>query len=280
MQADAVLDAHIKIDEEYPGLRKVHSTPDIYLVDDLLTPEECDSIIDRAGGKDMQVSPVAYSGWTEDAGLFARLLPIGALPQVNTMMNNGDEPLVIAATALAIWGGLSAVFWAGAYLWAEQRRKELQALRTSTSTTLDGEGLGDGALVRKAEKLLASSWREFEAPTVIRYEPGQVLAPHFDANRGAQVEDANRGGQTLATLLVYLNEVEKGGKTAFGRLGPLEVDPQKGQGLLFFPASADGEFDERVEHEGCRAEDEKWIARIWRHERRVEPPFGLKDGYK
>jgi hypothetical protein len=35
----------------------------------------------------------------------------------------------------------------------------------------------------------------------------QVLAPHFDANRGAEVEDANRGGQTLATLLVYLNEV-------------------------------------------------------------------------
>jgi hypothetical protein len=28
----------------------------------------------------------------------------------------------------------------------------------------------------------------------------QALAPHFDANRSAQIEDANRGGQTLATL--------------------------------------------------------------------------------
>jgi hypothetical protein len=40
-----------------------------------------------------------------------------------------------------------------------------------------------------------------------------------------------------------------------------------------------GEFDERVEHEGCKAEDEKWIARIWRHEKRVPPPYGLPDDY-
>lgn len=45
------------------------------------------------------------------------------------------------------------------------------------------------------------------------------------------------------------------------------------------PHSA-GEFDERVEHEGCLAKDEKWIARIWRHTSRVPPPFGLRDDYK
>ena len=39
--------------------------------------------------------------------------------------------------------------------------------------------------------------------------------------------------------VVYLNDVPKGGKTGFGRLG-LEVDPKKGQGLLFFPADAQG----------------------------------------
>ena len=34
--------------------------------------------------------------------------------------------------------------------------------------------------------------------TLRRYnEAGQQLAAHFDANRGAKVEDANRGGQTL-----------------------------------------------------------------------------------
>ena len=57
----------------------------------------------------------------------------------------------------------------------------------------------------------------------------------------------------------------------------LNIIPRKGDALLFFPADACGNFDERTEHEGCPAVDEKWIARIWRHEGRVPPPFGLSD---
>jgi len=125
------------------------------------------------------------------------------------------------------------------------------------------------------------------------------------------VEDANRGGQTLSTLLVYLNDVAKGGTTKFGKLPAmkshnnnnnndsdddndekkeedivqrqvtgdpnLNIIPRKGDALLFFPADKNGKFDERTEHEGCPAVDEKWIARIWRHESRVPPPFGLSD---
>lgn len=82
------------------------------------------------------------------------------------------------------------------------REARLQGMRTSTSCVLRGESVGEQAYVRAAEALMPGSRREtFEAPTVIRYEKGQRLAPHFDANRGAEVEDANRGGQTLATLL-------------------------------------------------------------------------------
>lgn len=131
----------------------------------------------------------------------------------------------------------------------------------------------------------------FESPTVIRYEKDQVLAPHFDANRAASTEDMNRGGQTLATLLVYLNDVEMGGNTRFGKLmvesdenqngsldSALVVKPKMGDALLFFPADKNGKFDDRMEHEGCVAIDPKWIARIWRHENRVPPPFGLSIG--
>lgn len=70
-----------------------------------------------------------------------------------------------------------------------------------------------------------------------------------------------------------------GGLTRFGRLD-LDVEPKKGQCLLFFPATMDGVFDERVEHEGTEATREKWICRIWRHVDRVPPPFGLPDGYQ
>ena len=55
----------------------------------------------------------------------------------------------------------------------------------------------------------------------------------------------------------------------------MTIVPRKGDALLFFPAVGDGAFDERTEHKGTPAVDEKWIARIWRHAGRVLPPFGL-----
>ena len=105
-----------------------------------------------------------------------------------------------------------------------------------------------------------------------------MLAPHFDANQGAAVEDKQRGGQTLITVLAYLNDVKSGGKTKFGLLD-LEYEPKKGSALIFFPANAAGAFDGRTEHEGETAQEEKWIARIWRHQYRVPPPYGLADDY-
>ena len=274
----ASLDAHIEIDTGFPGLKQIHKSPDIFLVDNLLTSSECDEIIQAAKKEGLELSPVAYAGWTEDFGIFSRLLPIGALPTVNSMLNDGEPAFKVAAVGLAIWATLSAAYWGGAYLWSQRRLQDLQKLRTSTSTILDGRAAAQQALVSRTERLIKSSWKFFEAPTVIRYESGQALAPHFDANRGAQVEDANRGGQTLVTLLVYLNDVNRGGTTSFGKLD-LTVNPIKGQGLLFFPATKDGEFDERVEHQGDTAEDEKWLVRIWRHQERVPPPFGLANDY-
>ena len=176
--------------------------------------------------------------------------------------------------------------------------KSLQSMRTSTSTTLDSlenPNSGTTKFVRRAACLFDDKNRNdtkqlqneaalFEAPTIIRYEAGQVLKPHFDANKDADTEDVSRGGQTLATLIVYLNDVANGGRTRFGKLPAihatieephLTISPKAGDALLFFPADKFGRFDERTEHEGCPAIDEKWIARIWRHSKRVQPPFGL-----
>ena len=75
----------------------------------------------------------------------------------------------------------------------EEREKELQEMRTSSSCVLEGQTVGEQTLIKNTEKLLAgTNPNTFEAPTCIRYEPGQRLAAHFDANRGAQIEDAER----------------------------------------------------------------------------------------
>ena len=299
----ATLDKHLPIDRYFDGLRQLHASPDVYVIDDFLDADECADIIARARAKgDMTQSPVVYAGWTNDveswvsAAASGPAVWMGALTMLLGSAVFGQEPgLGILAEGVTAYAASVGAAYAASVAFVQRKERELGDLRTSTSTTLNGTGRGERALIKKTSALLpGTSWREYEAPTVIRYEVGQKLAPHFDANRGAQVEDANRGGQTLATLLVYLNDVVGvnnggGGVTRFGRLkggddnndndDALAVRPAKGRALLFFPANAAGDFDERVEHEGTEANEEKWIVRIWVHQRRVEAPYGLPEVY-
>ena len=135
----------------------------------------------------------------------------------------GQSGLGLLGEGVVGYLGAVGAAYAASLAYVKDKERELGDLRTSTSTALDGSGVGERELIRATERLLpGTSWTTYEAPTVIRYERGQKLAPHFDANRGAAVEDANRGGQTLVTLLVYLNDVDEvrgGGQTVFGRLG-------------------------------------------------------------
>jgi prolyl 4-hydroxylase len=63
-----------------------------------------------------------------------------------------------------------------------------------------------------------------------RYLAAQEYKPHYDAF-DLSTEDGRRfaqnGGQRVATVLIYLNDVPNGGKTAFQKLG-LSVTPRWG----------------------------------------------------
>ncbi len=285
------------INTDFNGLEKVHSDPDIYILHNFLPDEACHDMIEQAKAKgDMTQSPTAYAGWTQDSRDLIELAakgPVVWLAVLTAWYQTTQQPeqqqmMTLVFHALQNYLVFFALALAAVAAYTQSRAKGLQALRTSTSTTLDDltdPNSGAKLFVQQAARLFSSSSsssslkqqaRYFEAPTIIRYEPGQLLAPHYDANRSAATEDANRGGQTLATLLVYLNSVPQGGATRFGKLN-LMVQPTQGDALLFFPADENGSFDERTEHEGCPAIDEKWIARIWRHEARAAPPFGLSE---
>ena len=281
-----VLDRHIPIDRYYNNLRQIHQSPDIFIVDDYLSSEECDSIIEAARDSNkLKRSPIAYAGWTDDFKAFVELAARGpalwfAVINVlygSSVLNEFGLPILLRGVgAYAFALGVAVVL---SLLEKQKKEKELQEMRTSSSCVLEGQTVGEQTLIKNTEKLLAgTNPNTFEAPTCIRYEPGQRLAAHFDANRGAQIEDAERGGQTLATLLVYLNDQSQsgGGETVFNRLN-IKVTPKKGSALLFFPATETGEFDERVEHEGLEVlgTEDKWIVRIWKHENLVKEPFGL-----
>ena len=71
-----------------------------------------------------------------------------------------------------------------------------------------------------------------------------------------------QGGQRVATVLVYLNDVARGGETRFPQLD-YACAPKKGRCLLFLPGMTDGRRDERLSHAALPAVDEKWVAQLW-----------------
>jgi len=138
-----------------------------------------------------------------------------------------------------------------------------------------------------------------EEPQIVRYRNGEEFTWHYDEIPSAQLSN---GGQRLATLLVYLNDLEKdrGGGTVFRDLtapvnsnskkggdsgrgkqiksstAQLTVRPTKGTALLFFPAYQDGTPDPRTLHKGEVAYDTKMIAQLWIHEKEYQA--GVPEG--
>lgn len=136
-------------------------------------------------------------------------------------------------------------------------------------------------LARAAALLGIEDLRRFEEPQLVRYKAGQYFSWHCDAVPATML---NNGGQRIATLLVYLNDVPSGGRTSFrdlraggtdeqGKPLRLQVAPRKGRALLFFPSRADGTPDDRTLHAGEPAApgEEKWVAQLWLHETAYKP---------
>ena len=264
--------------------------PSVILIKNMVPQDVCASLIEEAAEAGFDASPVAYAGWSSEFETNTRTIARGpavwaALVAV-LLENNGiiTGPLgnsrpALAATAIITYAIAAATGAALAYAAVEQKRNALKDSRTSQSVALDPKhNRAAETYVVAAERLFATNRRLFERPTAIRYKPGDRLAPHYDANVAASTEDRERGGQTLATLLLYCNDPETGetgGQTRFGKLD-ISVAPKCGDALLFFPASADGAFDDRVEHEGVAPTiSTKVIARIWRHAYDVAPPMGM-----
>lgn len=141
--------------------------------------------------------------------------------------------------------------------------------------TSSGFGLARGAtpLIDRIERRIAAllKWPlEFgEGLQILRYRVGQEYRPHHDymdpALPGAPSFLA-RGGQRVATLVMYLNTPIAGGATNFPDVG-LEVAAHKGNAVFF---SYDRPHPStRTLHGGMPVTDgEKWVATKWLREAR------------
>jgi prolyl 4-hydroxylase len=109
---------------------------------------------------------------------------------------------------------------------------------------------------------------------VLRYEPQQFYKPHHDYF--ADTFNLKRGGQRVATMLMYLTDDVEGGETYFPLAGDgdctcggkimkgISVKPTKGDAVLFWSMGLDGQSDPRSIHGGCEVlSGEKWSATKW-----------------
>jgi prolyl 4-hydroxylase len=146
--------------------------------------------------------------------------------------------------------------------------------RTSSGTHFER---GENELIRRIEHRIAELTQHpverGEPLQILHYQPGGEYKPHFDYFDPAQPGNEavlKHGGQRVATLVMYLNDVDAGGSTVFPEVG-LDVLPRKGNAVYFAYTTEQGQLDARSLHGGSPVSaGEKWIATKWFRQR----PYG------
>lgn len=107
-----------------------------------------------------------------------------------------------------------------------------------------------------------------EALQVLRYQKGGEYLPHydyFDVNTVGGAAAYERGGQRVATLIMYLHTPEEGGETIFPRVN-IKVKPTRRNAVLFYNCTSGENVDPLTLHGGAPViAGEKWIATKWLH---------------
>ena len=150
--------------------------------------------------------------------------------------------------------------------------EEINADRTSSGMFFQR---GETALIARIEARLARllNWpmENGEGLQILHYQPGTEYKPHYDYFDPAEPGTPSilrRGGQRVATVVMYLAEPERGGGTTFPDVH-LEVAPKRGNAVFFsydrpHPAT-------RTLHGGAPVlAGEKWIATKWLRQQRFD----------
>lgn len=154
-------------------------------------------------------------------------------------------------------------------------------VRTSSGTFL---ARGRDKTIREIEKRIADFTfipvEHGEGLQILHYEVGQKYEPHYDYF--LDEFNTKNGGQRIATVLMYLSDVEEGGETVFpaakGNIsavpwwnelsecgkGGLSVKPKRGDALLFWSMKPDAALDPSSLHGGCPViRGNKWSSTKW-----------------
>ncbi len=218
------------------------------------------------------------------------LPPASTVPEPNLAENplfvdTGDRRVAVLATMskprIVVFGELLSSDECDALV-AAARPRMARSLTVANATggeevnadrTSDGMFFqrGESEVVRRIEtriaRLLGWPVENGEGLQVLHYRPGTEYKPHYDYFDPAQPGTSTilkRGGQRVGTLVIYLNDPEKGGGTVFPDVG-FEVAPKRGNAVFFSYDRAHAST--KTLHGGSPViAGEKWIATKWLRE--------------
>ena len=219
----------------------------------------------------------------------AKAMPAPAMAESPLRIDVGDRQVEVLMSMsqprIVLFGNLLSPEECDAIVAAAQPRMARSltvATRTGGEEVNDdrtSEGMffqrGEHEVVRRLEERIARlvNWpvENGEGLQVLHYGVGAEYKPHYDYFDPAEPGTATivrRGGQRVATLVIYLNEPAQGGGTVFPDV-QLEVAPRQGNAVFFsydrpHPAT-------RTLHGGTPVlAGDKWIATKWLRERRFD----------
>ncbi len=217
------------------------------------------------------------------------VVPEPLVNEGDVTLRAGDHEVQVIATMrsprVVVFGGLLTHAECDELVDAARRRlarSETVKLDTGSSEvnearTSDGMFFtrGENDVCQRIEARIADllQWplENGEGLQVLRYRPGAEYKPHFDYFDPAQPGTPailKRGGQRVASLVMYLNTPGRGGGTTFPDVH-LTVGPVKGNAVFF-------SYDRphpmtRSLHGGAPVlEGEKWVATKWLREGRFD----------
>jgi prolyl 4-hydroxylase len=211
-------------------------------------------------GPDLAESPLLIDGGDRQAEVLLRL----------------DHPRIVLLGGLLSPDECAALIAAAAPRMERSRTVQTQTGGEEVNHDRTSDGMffqrGETELVRRIEARIARLLRwpvdNGEGLQVLHYRPGAEYKPHydyFDPDQAGTPTLLARGGQRVATLVMYLNSPAKGGATTFPDAG-LQVAPRQGNAVFF--GYARPHPDTRTLHGGAPViEGEKWIATKWLRER-------------
>lgn len=129
---------------------------------------------------------------------------------------------------------------------------------------------GENALIARLDARISAlmNWPvdHGEGIQILHYTDGGEYKPHFDyfpVDQKGSATHLAKGGQRVATLVMYLNDVAAGGETVFPDVG-VSVVPRQGAAAYFSYVNSRGQLDPATLHGSAPVTaGEKWIATKW-----------------